>query len=150
MDQAARNIQRGAHRGTSAAGVSLQIVSRQPAHQTRPAAQPCLVYSVTLHGPAFNSMPTRRLRLKDSLAGGTPSRNAGLLARDPHFWDYLQQFNLAAYDAEIDRRRARHFINRACGVEGRYDLDRSAGAAERFFRLVEQPFLNWLFADIAV
>jgi len=104
----------------------------------------CLLYMVALERPTIRSSLTRRLRLKDSLAGGGACRNAGILARDPHFWDYLQQINLTAYDAEIDAGRARHFINRVCAVSSRYDLDRVFEAAQRFFTLIEQPFLTWL------
>ncbi len=109
------------------------------------AANPhCLLYLVALERPAIRSTQARRLRLRDSLAGGEACRNAGLLARDPHFWDYLQQINLTAYDAEIDAGRARHFINRVCAVSSRYELNRSLEAAQRFFTLIEQPFLTWL------
>jgi len=104
----------------------------------------CLLCLVALERPAIRSTLARRLRLRDSLAGGDACRNAGLLARDPHFWDYLQQINLTAYDAEIDAGRARHFINRVCAVSTRYELDRDPGAAQRFFNLIEQPFLLWL------
>lgn len=105
-----------------------------------------LVYMTPLDRPRIRSTLARRLRLKDSLAGNSPSRNAGILARDPHFWDYLQQINLIAYDAEIDARRSRQFINRVCRVDGRYELDREAAASRRFFTLIEHPFLDWLFA----
>jgi hypothetical protein len=107
----------------------------------------CLLYLVPLGRPRIRSTRARRLRLKDSLAGGVPSRNAGILAKDPHFWDFLQQINLSAYDAEIDARRARHFINRMCSVSGRYELDRQSHARQRFFSLIEQPFLDWLLAE---
>jgi hypothetical protein len=106
-----------------------------------------LLYLVPLGRPKLRSTRARRLRLKDSLAGGVPSRNAGILAKDPHFWDFLQQINLSAYDAEIDARRARHFINRMCSVSGRYELDRHSHARQRFFSLIEQPFLDWLLAE---
>ena len=106
----------------------------------------CLLYLVPLQGPRIRSTLARRLRLRDSLAGGNASHNAGTLAKDPHFWDYLQQINLTAYDAEIGARRARYFINRVCGVNSRYELDRHAEAEQRFFSLIEQPFLDWLCA----
>jgi hypothetical protein len=113
----------------------------------RGSAKPhCLLYLVALQRPQIRSNLVRRLRLWDSLAGGNASHNASILARDPHFWDYLQQINLMAYDAEIGSRRARQFINRVCGVNGRYDLARCPDAALRFFTLVEEPFLDWLLA----
>jgi len=104
----------------------------------------CLLHLVALTGPGIRSTQARRLRLKDSLAGGRASRNARILSKDPHFWDYLQQINLTAYDAEIDARRAQHFINRACAVSGRHELDHHHEAAQRFFNLIERPFLEWL------
>jgi hypothetical protein len=106
----------------------------------------CLVYLVALERPRIRSNLARRLRLRDSLAGGNASGNASILARDAHFWDYLQQINLMAYDAEIGSGRARQFINRVCGVSGRYDLERNPNAALRFFTLVEEPFLDWLLS----
>ncbi|MFQ5643729.1 MAG: hypothetical protein ACE5FQ_08525 [Thiogranum sp.] len=106
----------------------------------------CLLHLVALTRPKIRSTQARRLRLKDSLAGGKASRNACILSRDPHFWDYLQQINLTAYDAEIDARRARHFINRACAVSGRHELDHDPVSAQRFFNLIERPFLEWLRA----
>ena len=109
-----------------------------------------LIYLVPLESPKIRSTRARRLRLKDSLSGGCASENAGILARDPHFWDFLQLINLASYDAEIDTRRARHFINRACRVGGRHELDRTSEAATRFFSLIERPFLDWLLAADAV
>lgn len=131
--------------------VTLRIMdSNALPHWTGPAANTqnnphCLLYLVALDRPRIRSNQARRLRLKDSLAGGVASHNAGILARDPHFWDYLQQINLTAYDAEIDARRSRHFINRVCAVSGRYQLD-VENAAQRFFTLIEQPFLDWLQA----
>ena len=89
----------------------------------------CLLYLVPLTSPKIRSSQTRRLRLQDSLAGGRASCNAGLLARDPHFWDYLQQ------------------INRACVVNSRYDLDRDETTSQCFYNLIEQPFLDWLSAS---
>lgn len=106
----------------------------------------CLLHLVALTRPKIRSTQARRLRLKDGLAGGSASRNACILSRDPHFWDYLQQINLTAYDAEIDARRARHFINRVCAVNGRHELDHHNDAAQRFFNLIERPFLEWLRA----
>lgn len=106
----------------------------------------CLLYLVALERPAIRSTLARRLRVRDSLSGGGACRNAGILAREPHFWDYLQQINLTAYDAEIDAGRARHFINRVCAVSSRHELDREFEAAQRFFTLIEQPFLAWLRA----
>ena len=106
----------------------------------------CLLHLVALSCPKIRSTQARRLRLKDSLAGGSASGNACILSKDPHFWDYLQQINLTAYDAEIDARRARHFINRVCAVSGRYELDHHTDAAQRFFNLIERPFLEWLRA----
>ena len=107
----------------------------------------CLLYLVALNPPKIRSTRARRLRLKDSLAGRQASLNAGILARDAHFWDYLQQINLTAYEAEIDARRARHFINRVCGVNSRLDLDRYEAYSQRFYNLIEQPFLDWLLAN---
>jgi hypothetical protein len=89
----------------------------------------------------------RRLRLRDSLAGGSACSNAGILARDPAFWGYLQLISLTAFDEEIDTRRARNFINRICGVQGRHQLERINTAADRFYHMIEKPFLEWLFAD---
>jgi len=107
----------------------------------------CLLYLVALDPPKIRSSRARRLRLKDSLCGRQASLNAGILARDAHFWDYLQQINLTAYDAEIDARRARHFINRVCGVHSRHDLDRYEAVSQRFYNLIERPFLDWLLAS---
>lgn len=155
MNQPARNIRRRAVEETLATtSLSLRVVETDPGEQPpagerSESADPSryLVYRVPLERPKIGSTLARRLRLKDSLAGNEPSRNASILARDPHFWDYLQQFNLIAYDAEIDARRSRHFINRVCRVSGRYELDRTSAAGQRFFTLIEQPFLDWLFAD---
>ena len=106
-----------------------------------------LQYLVSLGGPGIRSTRTRRLRLKDSLAGGKPSRNADILAKDPHFWDFLQQINLSAYEEEIDARRARHFINKVCRIHRRHELDGNTDASARFMSLIQQPFLNWLFVN---
>ena len=111
------------------------------------AGQPhCLLCLVALERPRIRSTTQRRWRLRDRLNGGDASRNAGILARDPHFWDYLQQINLMAYEDEIDTDRARQFINRACRVSGRHEFERSSDAALRFFSLIEEPFLAWLLA----
>jgi hypothetical protein len=106
----------------------------------------CLLYLVALGPPKILSTRARRLRLKNSLDGRKASLNASILARDAHFWDYLQQINLTAYDAEIDACRARHFINRVCGVNSRLDLDRYEAVSQRFYNLIERPFLDWLLA----
>ena len=112
--------------------------------QTATSDSPGLVYLVPLDPPKVRSTPERRLHLRDTLAAGNASHNASILAKDPHFWDYLQQINLTAYEAEIDAHRARHFINRLCGVSGRHQLDQEPALAQRFFQLVQQPFLHWL------
>jgi hypothetical protein len=104
------------------------------------------IYTVALQPPRRGSSPERRLRLRNHLCGGDASTNAGILARDPHFWDYLHQINLIAYEDEIDTRRARQFINRACGVHGRHEFEHCADAALRYFTVIEEPFLDWLLA----
>ena len=106
----------------------------------------CLLCLVALERPRIRSTTHRRWRLRDRLSGGDASRNASILARDPHFWDYLQQINLMAYEDEIDTDRARQFINRACRVSGRHEFEHCNDAALRFFTLIEEPFLAWLLA----
>lgn len=103
-----------------------------------------LYYLLPVAAPGVRLTPTQRLRLQESLSGGAASHNANILARDPQFWNYLQEINLIAFEDEIDARRARQFINRVCGVTGRLALDRDPCAGQRFFRLVERPFLAWL------
>lgn len=109
-----------------------------------------LLSQIPLQRPKIRSTSERRLHLRDSLAGGSASHNASILAKDPHFWDYLQQINLTAYEAEIDAARARHFINRVCGIPGRHALDYAPGCTERFFTFVQQPFLDWLMSEAPV
>ena len=106
-----------------------------------------LVYVVTLRRSTVRSTPERRLHLRDSLLGGSASHNAAILAKDPHFWDYLQQISLTSYEAEIDARRARYFINQVCGVSGRHALDHETGIAQRFYTFVQQPFMDWLLSE---
>jgi hypothetical protein len=108
-----------------------------------------LLCHLPLNRPKIPSTSERKLHLRDSLTGGSASHNASILSKDPHFWDYLQQINLTAYDAEIDAQRARHFINRVCDVPGRHALDYAPGSAQRFFVFVQQPFLDWLMAETA-
>lgn len=105
---------------------------------------PSLLSLIPLKRPGIPVSEAQKLRIKDGLAGGSARINAGLLARNPLFWDYLQQISLSAYDREIDSRRARMFINRVCDVNGRYDLERNEVAVQRFFSLIEAPFLEWL------
>lgn len=107
----------------------------------------CLVYLVPMKPTKVRSTRERRLQLRDSLLAGGASHNASVLAKDPHFWDYLQQINLAAYDGEVDARRARHFINQVCGVTGRHALAYDTAPAQRFYSFVQQPFLDWLLSD---
>lgn len=132
--------------------LSLQVIeagelASRPANRSDAADNPhCLLCLVTLERPRIRSTMQRRCRLRDRLGGGDASRNAGILARDPHFWDYLQQINLMAYEDEIDTDRARQFINRACGISGRHEFERCTDAALRFFTLIEEPFLAWLQA----
>ena len=125
--------------------ITLRLVEPEESKHKPPVT--CLLSMIPLQRPTIRSSLARKLRIKDNLAGGSARINAGIIARDPHFWDYLQQISLAAYDAEIDTRRARMFINRVCDVSGRYDLDRNEIAVQRFFILIEQPFLEWLFND---
>jgi len=142
---------------TSATGtqtLSLEVVDSRAVHNhpelpvqaANVATTLHLLCQVLLERPRVRSTSERREQLRDSLIGGEASRNAGVLARDPHFWDFLQQINLMAYEGEVDTRRARHFINRVCGVNGRYDFEHSSDAALRYFTLIEQPFLDWLLA----
>jgi len=142
----------GTHGAVQTDSLTLRVIDGSTLHAagsarpTQYGGNHFLLSVLPLESARTRSTLARRLRLKDSLAGGAASRKAGILAKDPHFWNYLHQINLAAYDAEIDARRARHFINRACNVCGRHELDRQTGAAQRFFTLIEQPFLTWLFA----
>jgi hypothetical protein len=116
--------------------------------QQGPQNAHCLVYLVPLKRSKVRSTPERRLHLRDSLVGGSASHNAAVLAKDPHFWDYLQQINLTSYEAEIDAGRARHFINQVCGVSGRHALDHEPGIAQRYYTFVQQPFLDWLLSEV--
>ena len=132
--------------------LSLQVIdagelASHPADASGTAGNPhCLLCLVALERPRIRSTTHRRWRLRDRLNGGDASRNASILARDPHFWDYLQQINLMAYEDEIDTDRARQFINRACRVSGRHEFEHCNDAAMRFFTLIEEPFLAWLLA----
>jgi hypothetical protein len=125
--------------------IETAAAANQPDDPDHPSLQ--LSCQIPLQRPRIRSTPDRRKRLSDSLISGDASHNAGTLARDPHFWDFLQQINLMAYEGEIDTRRARHFINRVCGVNGRYDFEHCCDAALRYFTLIEQPFLDWLLAE---
>jgi hypothetical protein len=133
--------------GADAGGnVTLRVIDSRT-----PSALPVVegrwvLYLVPLPGTRNPSSRARRLRLRDSLIDGEAGRNAVILARDPFFWEYLQQINPMAYDQEIDGRRARHFINRVCGISGRHELGRDALCAQRFFSIIEEPFLEWLLA----
>lgn len=109
----------------------------------------CLVCLLPLKPSRVRSSPERRLQLRNSLVDGGASHNAAMLAKNPHFWDYLQQIDLTCYEAEIDARRARHFINRVCGVNGRHELDQEPGTAQRFYTFVQQPFLDWLLSGVS-
>jgi len=110
----------------------------------------CLVYLVPMSPTKVRSTAERRRHLRDSLLTGSARHNAAVLAKDPHFWDYLQQINLAAYDGEVDAHRARHFINKVCGVTGRHALANEAAPTQRFYAFVQQPFLDWLLSDTPV
>lgn len=133
----------------SQATVSLQMVDTATGKSggTETGGASRHIYTVALQPPHRGSSPERRLRLRNNLSGGDASTNAGILARDPHFWYYLHQINLIAYEDEIDTRRARQFINRACGVSGRHEFEHCADAALRFFTVIEEPFLDWLLGD---
>jgi len=133
--------------------LSLQVIGAGELASPTPVAPSaagnphCLLCLVALERPRVRSTTHRRWRLRDRLSGGDARRNASILARDPHFWDYLQQINLMAYEDEIDTDRARQFINRACRVSGRHEFERCSDAALRFFTLIEEPFLAWLLAS---
>jgi hypothetical protein len=149
-----RTVQPQSPSGDGEPTVSLQLIENSNASTTvteqgSPDQRPQRVYMVTLQPPRNGSGTDRRLRLRHNLSGGDASANASILARDPHFWEYLHQINLMAYDDEIDTRRSRHFINRACGVSGRHEFEHCPDAALRYFALIEEPFLDWLLTDAA-
>jgi len=153
MNHPARAIHATASATDTRGTITLRVVDRrtvpylcQSEQVTGNDNNHCLLHLVELTSPQIRTTRARRLRLRDNLAGGNATLNACILSKDPHFWDYLQQINLTAYDAEIDARRARHFINRVCAVSGRHALDHDTGAAQRFFKLIERPFLEWLRA----
>jgi len=151
MNHLARDVHSATSPSDTKGTISLRVVDRrtvpylcQSGSETAGNNNHCLLHLVALTSPKIRSTRARRLRLNDSLAGGSANRNAHILSKDPHFWDYLQQINLTAYDAEIDARRARHFINRVCAVNSRHELDQDNNAGQRFVNLVERPFLEWL------
>ncbi len=88
--------------------------------------------------------PVRRRRLEDRLKIEPLSRNALTLARDPDFWRYLEQIDLAAVDGEIDEVHAKQYIYRTCAVTSPHMLDRDSAAASLYRSLIIRPFLAWL------
>ncbi len=128
-----------ARTATGGSKLSLRIVTE---HDSEDHTQQ--LYLAPLQPDLPRRQTIRHLRLKDRLAGGSASGNAAILMRDPGFWSYLQLISLTAYNEEIDVRSARYFINRLCGVRWRQELDQIDTAAERFFQLIERPFLEWL------
>jgi hypothetical protein len=88
--------------------------------------------------------PARRSRLENTLKIEPLSRNALTLARDPDFWRYLEQIDLAAVDGEIDEVHAKQYIYRTCVVTSPQMLDRDNAAASLYRSLIIRPFLAWL------
>lgn len=88
--------------------------------------------------------PVRRSRLEERLKIEPLSRNALTLARDPDFWRYLQQIDLAAVDGEIDEVHAKQYIYRTCAVTSPHMLDRDSASASLYRSLIIRPFLAWL------
>ena len=64
---------------------------------------------------------------------------ACVFCRDPkfQFWARLQCGELLTEDD------ARDFICDTCGIASRKDLDTNPAAAEKFHKLIREPFLAW-------
>lgn len=66
---------------------------------------------------------------------------ACVFCRDVEFHNYLAA--LAPGMGLFDEGMAKDFITGVCVIESRSQLDKDAGAAERFHNLVRLPFLAW-------
>jgi hypothetical protein len=103
-----------------------------------------LLQLLKMNGGGADIDPLRRSRLENTLKIEPLSRNALTLARDPDFWRYLEQIDLAAFDGEIDEVHAKQYIYRTCAVTSPHMLDRDSAAARLYRSLVIRPFLVWL------
>jgi len=75
------------------------------------------------------------------LRGGKLARLAGMLIKNPEFWQYLDACCEGL--SEFDRDSADTHIKTVCGITSKTELDNFDWAAENFHRYIRQPFLAW-------
>lgn len=81
--------------------------------------------------------------IEEELRGQKPSRRAKILCRTALFWHFLEFTQGIAINA-LDEMEARQFINATCNIGSRRELDSSDEIANRYIKLIEDPFLIWL------
>ncbi len=88
----------------------------------------------------------RRRHLEEALRARSPAEGLARLMREPAFWSYLEEIDLAVADGEVDAHHARMYVYRVCRVECARDLENDPQARERYQALVVAPFRSWLDA----
>jgi len=78
------------------------------------------------------------------------STRAKVLSREPAFWTYLEQVDIVLASTETCENRAKQYIMRSCEIESRWELEQSQAAAQRYYQLVQTPFLAWLQEHAAI
>lgn len=77
----------------------------------------------------------------DKPKGGQLARLAGMWCNEPEFWEWLETSDDNACHSE---RGAALCIYGICGIESRAELDNNPEAAEKFHRLIREPYSKWL------
>ena len=68
---------------------------------------------------------------------------ACVFCRDPKFLEWVTEQVGSSYSDIAPPREAKEFILDRCGIDSRAKLDIDKAAADRFHKLIREPFLAW-------
>lgn len=77
----------------------------------------------------------------DKPKGGALAKLAGMWCEDVKFWDWI---NKLPEHACFSKSEARYVIYDICGIESRAELDNNPEAAEKFHKLIREPYSEYL------
>lgn len=73
--------------------------------------------------------------------GGQLARLAGMWCNDPNFWQFLMDATSFVVTGSEDARMA---VCNYCSIESRAELDNNPEAAEKFHKLIREPYAEYL------
>lgn len=98
------------------------------------------------HAAVSNPLESEGIKTEEKPKGGALAKLAGQWCADPVFWEWLVFTGQIICDRidSVDREDAISCVRMRCDVASRAELDHNPAAADKFHRLIREPYMQYL------